>query len=465
MGRILLLDSDPAALRARASLVQSDGHQVWQSSSLQEAVKHLSSSRFEAILTGHKLADGEGLQVTAAAQEADPTIAVVYLTSDSLAGLDSLINQPGIFLLLEKNTAPGLILLVLRKACAYTACRRDNLLLRAVVGHLPSHDEICGETSAMHGVRDAVIKLAPSENPVFITGEVGTEKDVVADSVHSRSSRSARPLLAVNCASIDPPSLRHRLFGEPGDSPTQTSPPGDLQAAHEGTIYLKEIDRLSPAAQERLMAGLTQGRIFPMGQARASTAGIDVRIIASTSRDLQQSVIAGAFREDLWRKLETARIHLPALRERKSDIPLLCAYYSQMIAGKLGAEPRTLSASALQKLLAYDFPGNCAELLGMLDRAYMFGGEKEIGPQHLPIPADSGLQKYEVKDPSVDSATAVRPAANFNLMQLLKETERTLIQRTLASTGGSQAEAARRMGISRSLLSYKINKYGIRALD
>jgi two-component system, NtrC family, response regulator len=462
MGRILLVDDEPGTLHIVASRLQEDGHTLWRADRVEKALEYTSSNRFDAIFTKQKLLDGEGLKVLTAAREADPTISVVFLTAAPLAGFTASASQQGAFAFLSKPSGPEEILVAARRACEYTSCRRENLLLRAAVEHSGDEYEICGETTAIREVRQAVAYLGPTDSAVLITGEQGSGKEVVARAILHSSTRAAKPLIAQSCIAVEVRSFEDHLFGQsPGNSGRELVQHSLLEAGNEGTIYLKDIEGLSLSSQERLTRVLTEGRILRAGQSHPSK--IDVRIIASTSRDLQQRVKDSSFREDLLKKLNAVHIHLPSLRERREDIPLLCEFFSQRIASERGLQPRTVNAEAIARLGSYPFPGNVAELRNMIERAYMLRREGEIQSEDLPLRADREFQDGELR--VANSGMGDRTPENFDLLGLLKKTELDLIRRTLASTGGSQAEAARRMGISRSLLSYKINKYGIRAAD
>jgi two-component system NtrC family response regulator len=447
MGRILLVDDEPGTLRSIASRLEADGNELWQGH-MEKALELMSSHTFDAILTEQTLMDGGGLKILSAARESDPSVSVVFLTPE--VGSAAAAIDEGAFDFLAKPSAPDVVLLAARRACEHTLLRRKNLLLESIVEHSPSEYEIYGETAAMREVRQSVSYVGPTNSPVLITGESGTGKEVVARAVHRHSLRVNKPLLSVNCSGMYADSLEHRLFGD--HAPAKR---GLLEAANQGTIYLKGIEALSLAAQERLVPGLTQGRL-------SGTTRTDVRLIASSHCVLEERVKEGSFRRDLLQALDVVHIHLPPLRERKADIGLLCTFFSQRTASKLGLKPRNVSSEAMAKIQSYNFPGNVNELRNLIERAYMLATEGEIGPDDLLVQSDGGRQSGDVTTPEVTAAVIPEPSKSFDLLGLLKETEQVLIRRTLESTGGSQAEAARRMGISRSLLSYKINKYGIR---
>jgi DNA-binding NtrC family response regulator len=219
---------------------------------------------------------------------------------------------------------------------------------------------------------------------------------------------------------------------------------------------------MSLAAQAKLLRILTDGQLLRVGSTKPRP--VDVRVLVATHRDLQKRVQEGTFREDLYYRLAVVPIHLPPLRERREDIAGFCELFSRQVATDLKMSQRRLTSAAVENLRRYEFPGNVRELRNLIERAYILSREDEIGPEHFPVPAG-----FEVAvavpingDRPKPAPESHLPAIPFDLTEYLEKTERELILRTLATTHGAQAEAARRMGLSRSALAYKLNKYGIR---
>jgi transcriptional regulator with GAF, ATPase, and Fis domain len=268
----------------------------------------------------------------------------------------------------------------------------------------------------------------------------------------------------VNCAAFTETLLESELFGHEKGAFTGADRirQGLFEAAHEGTLFLDEAGEMSPAAQAKLLRVLTDGQVVRIGSVKSRT--VDVRVLVATHRDLQQRVKEGLFRDDLYYRLAVVPIYIPPLRERREDIRGLCELLSQQVAAELKLAPRALTEEAIENLVRYDFPGNVREMRNLIERAYILSGREEIGAEHFPV-----SQGNDGHGASVTTMTQafVQPMAeivqtHFDLTALLESTEKDLILRMLTRTGGAQAEAARRMGLSRSALAYKLNKYGIK---
>jgi transcriptional regulator with GAF, ATPase, and Fis domain len=277
--------------------------------------------------------------------------------------------------------------------------------------------------------------------------------------------RAAKPFVAVNCAAFTESLLESELFGHEKGAFTgaDRSRQGLFEAAHEGTLFLDEAGEMSLAAQAKLLRILTDGQLLRVGSTRPRT--VDVRVLVATHRDLQQRVRESLFREDLYYRLAVVPIHLPPLRERKEDIPALCEVFSRQIATDLNIPYRAIGPEVISRLVQYRFPGNLRELKNLIERAYILSSHDELTVDDFPVsPSETAVGHGLPTNGNKASASLLTPPSEpFDLTAVLERAEKELILRTLSSTGGAQAEAARRMGLSRSALAYKLNKYGIRA--
>jgi DNA-binding NtrC family response regulator len=349
---------------------------------------------------------------------------------------------------------------VIRRACEHARLLRENILLKDAAVRLQGASEIYGDSPAMHEVRERIARVAPTHATVLITGETGTGKEVVARAIHRNSPRVSKQFVAVNCAAFKETLLESELFGhEKGAFAGANRRQGLFEAAHEGTLFLDEAGEMSLAAQAKLLRVLTDGQVVRVGSTRPRR--VDVRVLVATRRNLEQRVKEGQFREDLFYRLAVVPIHLPALRDRPDDIAGLSDVFCHQVATELKMPRLRLSAEALEKLQGYRFPGNLRELKNLIERAYMLASHLEIEPEDLPtqqkeISANGNGAAHGLSIPFADS---------FDLTGVLEKAEKELIVRTLTSTRGAQAEAARRMGLSRSALAYKLTKYGIRSAE
>jgi DNA-binding NtrC family response regulator len=449
--------------RILASNLRQDQHQIWEAGGVEEAQRSLAANDFDVVITDQKMPDGEGLTVLASARESDATLPVILLTAVATIELAVESMRSGAFDFLTKPFQPEVVRATVRRACERTRLLRENILLKDAVVRLEGTSEIYGDSPAMHEVRERIGRVAPTHATVLITGETGTGKEVVARAIHRNSPRAPKPFVAVNCAAFTETLLESELFGHEKGAFTgaDRQRQGLFEAAHEGTLFLDEAGEMSLAAQAKLLRVLTDGQVLRVGSTRPRR--VDVRVLVATHRNLEQRVKDGQFREDLFYRLAVVPIHLPPVRERRDDIPGLSDMFCHQVATELKMPRRRLSAEALSKLQQYRFPGNLRELKNLIERAYILSSHQEIGADDLPLGDKETATNGNGS--AYKAGISIPFAETFDLTGVLERAERELITRTLTSTHGAQAEAARRMGLSRSALAYKLTKYGIRSAD
>ena len=465
MGRVLMVDDEPHMHKILASNLEQDKHMVWHAAGVEEARLALSSNQYEAVLTDQKMPDGGGLDVLAAARDTDPNLSVVFLTAVATLELAVESMRKGAFDFLAKPFMPEVLRAAIQRACDHTTLLRENSLLKAEVGRLEGSSEIFGETLAMREVREKIARVAPTSATVLIMGETGTGKELVARAIHRQSPRAGKPFLAANCAAFTETLLESELFGHERGAFTgaDRNRLGLFEAAHEGTLFLDEVAEMSPAAQAKLLRVLTDGQVMRIGSVKTRT--VDVRVLTATHRDLEQRVKDSLFREDLYYRLAVVPISIPPLRERTADVGALCDLFLGQIARELKLPKRRLSGQALMRLQAYEFPGNIRELRNLIERAVILAPGEEIGAEHFPLRtgAAAAVEGSEAgRDGAMNLGWIEALPPSFDLRNFLSTVEKSLIERTLQSTRGAQAEAARRLGLSRSDLSYKLLKYELR---
>jgi len=463
MGRILVVDDEASMRRILASLMRQDRHEIWEASGVQEARRALAVHDLDVVITDQVMPDGQGLLVLAAALEVDPTISVIILTAVATIELAVESMRQGAFDFLTKPFQPDVVNSTVGRACERTQLLRENILLRNAVVRLEGAAQIYGESEVMHQVREHIARVAPTNATVLITGETGTGKELVARAIHRNSPRASRPFVAVNCAAFSEALLESELFGHEKGAFTgaDRQRQGLFEAAHEGTLFLDEAGEMSLAAQAKLLRVLTDGELMRVGSTRPRR--VDVRVLVATHRNLEQRVKEGSFREDLFYRLAVVPIHLPPLRDRMDDLPGLSEIFCQEAAADLKMPRRHLSVSAIEKLRRYRFPGNLRELKNLIERAYILTSNLEIGAEDLPL-----MQKGESSAGSNNAHADMTPipaSESFDLTAFLEDTEKDLIVQMLNTTSGVQSEAARRLGLSRSALGYKITKHGIRSTE
>lgn len=457
MARILIVEDEPNMRKILAMNLRSDGHSMAEVATLREGLKAIESNDFDVVVTDQRLPDGEGLEIIAAVNQSESSAAVVMLTAFGSVELAVNAMRRGAFDFLTKPFSAENLKAVILRAARNASLRRENDLLRSAVGTLQGKSEIRGSSPQILRLRAMIERVGPTEATVLITGETGTGKELVARAIHKASGRAHKPLVSVNCAAFPETLLESELFGHEKGAFTGADRlrQGLFETAHQGTLFLDEAGEMSPAAQAKLLRVLAEGKITRVGSSTARE--VDVRVLVATHRNLLRDVAEGKFRSDLYYRLAIVPIEVPPLRERIEDIPEIADYLLAQITGELKAPCRRLHPDALAQLQVYRYPGNIRELRNLLERACILTTGPEITWIDLPAPVNKS-QSGERSLPLIDG---MQLPERFNLRTLLADWERSIIEHTLARTNGSKAEAARRLGLSKSDLTYKLSKHGL----
>jgi Nif-specific regulatory protein len=314
-------------------------------------------------------------------------------------------------------------------------------------GKLAPGSEIIGTSNALRGVYELITQVAPSDATVLITGESGTGKELIAAELHRLSKRAGAALIKINCAALPESIIESELFGHEKGAFTGAvrERKGRFELAHRGTIFLDEIGELSPQVQVKLLRVLQERELERVGG--SSTIKVDVRLIAATNRNLDEEVKSGRFREDLYYRLNVFPLHIPPLRERKSDLVLLADYFTEKYAEKNGKLIKRISTPALDLLTSYSWPGNVRELENCIERAVILSTDMVIHSYNLP--------------PSLQSAVSTNTEPITTLEAALSRLEKELIVEALKISDGNMASAARRLGISERQMGLRVHHYGI----
>jgi two-component system NtrC family response regulator len=442
--RILVIDADQGERdRLRDALV-ARGFEAVAAASVVEGLAAAPAFRPEGALAGP--ADGGPLLQALRAGGSDAAVVVATPPGDAAAGLEAL--RQGAEGLVQGPLDPSRVALALEKALETRGLRCERAALRT---ELRRRAALVGDTREMQLIQEIVRRAAPTKAAVLVQGEVGTGREAVAQAIHEGSPRREHPFVRARCAGLGGALVEGHLFGcEAGvlpHAPQRTE--GRIAAAAGGTLFLQEVASLPAPAQVRLLRLLQHGEYEQLGG--RETLRADVRVVASTARDLAEEVRQGRFRDDLYYRLGVVALTLPPLRQRKGDIPALAEHFLARAARARGEEPKVLSPGALSALYAYDWPGNVRELAAAIDEAAARCEGREVGTRHLsPVLRSAGPD---------DSASALIPGAS------LPEIEREAILRTLDEVGGSTARAARLLGVSVRKIQYKLKEYrgGLRA--
>jgi DNA-binding NtrC family response regulator len=450
MSRILIIDDEPNMRRILTLILTEAGHSVTEAAGVKSALDLLGSNQFDLVISDKKMPDGDGFDVLKYCKENEPSLPVVILTALATVELAVEAMQAGAFDFISKPFVPEVVTAVATRATERTKLLRENEILRVEARRFAFADEILGDSIAIRELKDTIARVAPTNATVLITGETGTGKELVARAIHKGSPRAAENFLAVNCAAVSEQLLESELFGHEKGAFTGADRPrqGLFEAADHGTLFLDEAGEMSLGLQGKLLRVLTDGQFLRVGATAPRT--VDVRVIVATHRDLRAS--GSSFREDLYYRLAVVPIHVPPLRERRDDIPMLVDFMVDQVTRELKTGKKTLSPDVLEKLKDYRFPGNVRELRNLIERACILATGDTITLRDLSLQLDDGPSRPE--QPWIDGLPD-----SIELPHVLEKIESSLIERALANSKGIQAEAARRLGISRSDIAYKIKKY------
>jgi len=443
---ILVVDDELSARTTLALLLRKRGHRVLQADGVATAVERLAEQPVDLVVTDLRMPDGNGLDVLRAVKARQPDAAVILLTA--FAGWESAKEaiQGGALDYFEKGHDPDELLHRIDKALEETSLRRENENLRRQVQERYGLSGIVARALQMRDVLDLVMRVAPTDATVLIRGESGTGKELIAKALHHASRRTRGPFVAVNCGAVPETLLESELFGHVRGAFTGATgaKKGLFEEAHDGTLFLDEIGEMTPALQVKVLRALQDGEIRAVGSTQAST--VDVRVLAATHRDLEQMIHQGAFREDLFYRLNVITVALPPLRERREDIPALAGHFLERHGEKLGRALR-LSPEALDRLLAYPWPGNVRELENAMERTAILSRSETVSAADLPPHLSAGV--------TLGRAPALPP------QQTLAAVERAQILQTLERTGWNHSRTAEALGIGRTTLWRKLKEYGL----
>ncbi len=448
--RVLLVDDETGILDTLKILLKGEGYEVLVADGGGEGLECLEDERPDIVVTDIRMPGTSGMDVLSKAKEVDPEIAVILMTAQaSLQSAVRAVNE-GAFYYIQKPFANEELLAICRRAAETRQLKVENRALRKEIRRRErtTEDRPVGKSRPFEEVLHLAETVAPTDSTILISGESGTGKEVVSRYIHALSERSEGPFFSINCGALPESLLESELFGHVKGSFTGAvkDKEGLLVAAEGGTFFLDEIGEMSPATQVKLLRALQEREVIPVGSTEA--VPVDVRIIAATNLDLEEEIRRGDFRSDLYYRLNVISLHLPPLRERRDDIPLLARHFLGKLAEREGQGSYELSDEAMEVLLEYDWPGNVRELENALERAAIVSQDYAIGAEQLPERVREAPPPRLVED-------ELPPNPSMEVI------ERAYIQWVLHAEGGNKTRAAEVLGIDPSTLYRKLNRYGL----
>ncbi|MCX8043936.1 MAG: sigma-54 dependent transcriptional regulator [Desulfobacterota bacterium] len=447
--KILVIDDEENMRHFLSALLTKEGYTVMTAGDGEEALGLLAEHEVDLILCDLRMPGMDGLAFLEAALQRGITAPIITMSAYGTIDLALETMQRGAYDYISKPFKPPEILLTLKKAEERERLRRENMMLRREVQTRYGFDNIVGTSTALTTVLETVKKIAPFKSSVLITGESGTGKELIARALHCASPRRDKTFLAVNCGAIPETLLESELFGHRKGAFTGAirDRRGLFEEADEGTLFLDEIGDLPLNLQVKLLRVLQESEIRRVGDDHAIP--VDVRVIAATSKHLDQETAQGRFREDLYYRLNVLPLHIPPLRERTEDIPLLIDHFIKKYSAVHGLHCTGVTPEALQAIMAYGWPGNVRELENVIERALIL--------------SETGCIDIAVLPEHITSPRALLDPCNepFSLKQQTRMLEERLIRAALQKTNGNKSKAAKLLEISYPSLLSKIAEYGI----
>ncbi len=455
MATVLIIDDNDTIREGLAHTIKKLGHDIVAVASGAAGIEAFKARRADFVITDLKMEGTTGVDVLRAITALDADVPIMIITGFGTVETAVEAMKLGAFDFLTKPIQTEVVRLKVERALELCAARRGRKKSEAMNDYLRAEAdgkfaELVGQGDKMAQVRRTVEKIAASETTVFIHGESGTGKELIARAIHRLSRRANGPFVKVNCGALTETLLESELFGHEKGSFTGAIKQklGRFELADGGTLFLDEVGDVPPAMQVKLLRALQEQEFERVGG--EAPIKVDVRVVSATNKDIDAEVAAGRIRSDLYFRLHVLPVKLPPLRERREDIPLLCAHFVAKLGPKTNPRVRTVGDAALGRIMAYHWPGNVRELENAIEQSLVFAEGEEITPAALPQFLQGGAEEDRLDIPR-----------ELSLPEILDDLERQLILKAYAKASRVKTETARILGIKTSALYYKLEKYGI----
>ncbi|MET0553950.1 MAG: sigma-54 dependent transcriptional regulator [Vicinamibacteria bacterium] len=451
-GRIVVIDDEANAVAALTTLLREDGYEVEGAHEAASGLALVERIDADVVLTDLRMPGMDGLELLAKVKQIRPETMVVMMTAFGTVKTAVKAMKMGAEDYLGKPVEMEEVELVVERVLEKKRLLEETRVLRARVATKYRFENLVGESSEMLAAFKMIQQVATSSASLLLLGESGTGKELFAQALHQNSPRRAKPFVKVACAALPETLLESELFGHEKGSFTGAAytRAGRFELADGGTLFLDEIGDISPAVQVKLLRFLEEKEFERVGGNR--TFKVDVRIVAATHRDLQKKIADGSFREDLYYRLNVIELHVPALRDRASDIPVLATHFLKRFADQNDKDVRGFTDDALALMLRHPWPGNVRELENAVERAVVLSNERMLGPELFPTLRRAAAGAAAAPD-SADRPRVSIPGST------MAELEREAILRTMEAVGGSTSRAAELLQISPRKIQYKLKEY------
>ena len=446
---ILTVDDDHAHRAMLKTLLTRWGYEIYEADDGCTAIQQAEKHPFDLILMDIRMVKTSGIQALEQIKAFNPAIPIILMTAFSSVETAVEALKKGAYDYLTKPLDFDRLKIVIENAMDHTRLKSENRVLKESLGQHFDRQNIIGNSPAINRLLETVAMVAPSEATVLLTGESGTGKELIAGAIHYNSLRKDAPFIKLNCAAITETLLESELFGHEKGAFTGADKrkEGRFVHADQGTLFLDEVSEMSVTMQAKLLRVLQEREITRVGG--EDTIKVDARVIAATNRDLMELIRRGQFREDLYYRLNVVGLSIPALRERKEDIPILTSHFTEKFAAQNHKKIKGFTPKAMDDLMKYNWPGNVRELMNTIERSVVLSQTEYIDDDHFTI------------IPKDDQNQAQSPEAISYEGKSLETVEKETIVQMMEVVSHNKSEAARRLGITRKTLHKKLIKYGI----
>ena len=447
IAHILVVDDEKSICELLEITFRKEGHRVEVANSVEAAKRKLEGSLYDIIISDVRMPGATGVELLRFTREIAPDSYFVLITGvPSLETAIAAANEGANRYVIKDHDLVEQLRVAVREVTENLKWKKEAGYLRRELRRLTGLDNIVGQSPKMKAIFDLIQTVAPQNSRVLITGESGTGKELVARAIHENSARSRAPFITINCGAFPESLLESELFGYMKGAFTGANENrrGLFQAADGGTLFMDEIGNMNLAMQVKLYRVLQEGKVRPLGSNEETD--VDVRVIAATNKDLEKAIANGEFREDLFYRLSVIPLHVPALRDRREDIPLLARYFLERFRNSMNKQLEAISPQAMRRLESYDWPGNVRELENTIERAVALESGPEISVSVLPdriagTSATAGAVPGHVESLQI-------PDAGIDFERAIAETERRYLQAALDKAGGVRTQAAELLKIS-----------------
>ena len=453
MSSILIADDEKSMVEMLAIMLQGEGYEVATAHNTDEAIEKIGKLDFDLVISDMKIPKDGGIAILRASLQKERTCPVIMITAFASAESAVEAMKMGAYDYLTKPFDVEKLKLTVKNALEKRTLVLENLNLKKELRQKSGIKEMMGNSAALAAVKSLISRVAETSSTVLITGESGTGKELVAKAIHAFSQRSGKPFLSINCGAMPEQLLESEMFGYKKGAFTGAGADkvGLLEAADGGTFFLDEVGEMPLSLQVKLVRAIQEREIRRVGEIK--DIKLDIRFIAATNKDLVELVKSGAFREDLYYRLNVVCINLPPLRDRKEDIPILAMNFLEKFNAQNRRDIQGCSQEAMKMLEAHHWPGNIRELENAMERAVVLEPGQWISPESLP---------ENLHFPSTEAVAVRIPNGGIDMEKHIGEIEKQMILSALKITDASKKETARLLGMNLRSLRYKLGKYDIK---